>query len=376
MKVHILDAEALQAITPASLAAYAKAEGWRRAEAYGNHSDIYTAEGKPEIVIPRTNGLGDYPSIVEQLIRIYAREAQSDELALYRDLTGADCDVIRVRAAGAEDDGSVAIDAGVDIVARSRDMLLAAACSVISPRPVYRAGANREANEYMQRVRLGQTERGSFVVTLFAPTPPQLLPVQGELHDRSDEPFERQVTHRLIDALEAAKEAVEAANSTDTSGLLKRLVGRGVSANLCEAVAGLIDQSDGLSISLTWALTRPALRPRSHVAFSRSDGGILREIARLNREKESRPDQTLLAYVQKLVRSLDDEEGEVTLKTLIDERNQSVFAILDKEDYALATQAHTNKAFVIATGELHRVRQRWHLRDASISLVPDNDDES
>ena len=43
MKVHILDSDALRAITPAALAAYARTEGWQRVEAYGEHSDSMSA---------------------------------------------------------------------------------------------------------------------------------------------------------------------------------------------------------------------------------------------------------------------------------------------------------------------------------------------
>jgi len=40
-----------------------------------------------------------------------------------------------------------------------------------NPRPSYRAGKVKQAEQHMSRVRLGQTEQGSFVVTLLAPVP-------------------------------------------------------------------------------------------------------------------------------------------------------------------------------------------------------------
>src|SRR5205085_12125014 len=130
---------------------------------------------------------------------------ERDELATYRDLIGADRDVIRVRAFGADDNGSVPLDAGVKIVTQARDMLLAAACAVKSPQPLYRAGANKEAIEYMRRVKLGQTEHGSFVVTLLAPVPPFLEPqFDSTCASLEDEPMERMVTRRLMAALEAS----------------------------------------------------------------------------------------------------------------------------------------------------------------------------
>ena len=126
MKATILDPEALRAIKPIALAFYARSEGWTKCETYGAHADVYVSAGKPEIILPRTEQLGDYPSVVAKLIGIFADVSQRDQLALYRDLSGADRDVVRIRAFGGDDDGSVPIDAGVEIVTHARQLVLAA----------------------------------------------------------------------------------------------------------------------------------------------------------------------------------------------------------------------------------------------------------
>ena len=103
MKTSIQDRDALLAVSPVALSAYARAEGWSKAEAYGDFSDIYVADGLPEIILPRTENLGDYADVVSTLIGIFARVADVDELTLYRDLVTADRDVIRMRAADSDD---------------------------------------------------------------------------------------------------------------------------------------------------------------------------------------------------------------------------------------------------------------------------------
>ena len=96
MRASIRDSEALLAISPAALSAYARAEGWARNGAYGDHADVYAAEEFPEIILPRTQRLGDYAHVVSQLIEIFAQVADMDEISIYRDLVTADRDVIRV----------------------------------------------------------------------------------------------------------------------------------------------------------------------------------------------------------------------------------------------------------------------------------------
>lgn len=147
MRAQILDADALRAISPAALAAFARGEGWAKTEVFGAHADVYAGDDRPEIILPRTDRLADYASAVSRLIAIFAKVVDRDELATYRDLVGADRDVVRVRAFSGDDDGSVSLDAGVKIVAQAREMLLAAACAARAPQALYRAGANREAND-------------------------------------------------------------------------------------------------------------------------------------------------------------------------------------------------------------------------------------
>jgi excisionase family DNA binding protein len=102
MKARILDAEALKAISPGALAAYARGEGWGKTETYGTHADVYTGVQKPEIILPRTDRLADYAAVVSRLIDVFSKVNERDELSTYRDLVGADHDVVRDRRAPGE----------------------------------------------------------------------------------------------------------------------------------------------------------------------------------------------------------------------------------------------------------------------------------
>lgn len=376
MKALLLDPDALRSISPAALSAYARAEGWQKTERYGMHSDVYEVVGRPEVIIPRTSNLGDYPNVVSKLIGIFSAAANRDEFSLYRDLVGADRDVIRVQCLTSSDDGSVEVDAGVRIVSHSRDMLLAAACAAKQPQPLFRAGANRDATDYMRRVRLGQTEHGSFIVTLLAPVPPAFQAVlDPSWPNFSEEPYDRQVTLRLIQALEASRSATESASAGDGLHAFESAVQKGVSANLCEALSEMIDQSNGINISVTWARTRPTPEPQRTVSFSRDDAEILREAARTFKSRHPQAGVTLVGTVNKLSRDQHEVEGLVTLKAVIDSKLQSVRAVFDKSNYHEAVRAHDDKLQVLVSGDLERFGQRWQLTNAEIvALEPEADD--
>jgi hypothetical protein len=376
MKATIEDRDALAAISPSALSAYVRAEGWSSAEKFGDHSDVFVRDKYPELILPGIDTLGDYPDVVSNIIRLLARSENRDEMQVYKDLVVADRDVIRVRAPEADDDGSVRIEAGMGIIQQAHDMLLSAACAAKEPRPTYRAGKIKEASSYMERVRLGQTEQGSFIVALLAPVPPTLeLLVQNELWPSlSVEPFERIVTRRLADGLIAAHSAAELAVRREGLNSFKQVVSRGVSANLCDALAGLIDFGQGLEVSVTWARTRPTPEARRTVEFSKTEAEVYREAARLFRFEEPRSDERLQGYIVSADRDVSKEEGVVTLKTFLDGQPVSIKTQLPPAMYSTALEVHGAKAAVSITGDLVRKGQRWWLDSPRDLLMQDDPD--
>ena len=374
MKVSIQDKKALLAVSPAALSAYARTAGWTKVDTYGEHSDVFMGEGLPEIILPRTAHLGDYARVVSMVIEIFAKVADVDQLALYRDLSMADRDAVRVRAVDGDDSGSVAVSDGIDLLSGARDMILAAACSLQGPQPLYRAGANREAMAYLNRIRLGQTEQGSFAITLLSPviSPPIQQPLFSA-SEYGDDPIERQVTRRLADALAATREATEKTVAGD-AGAFSEAVASGVSANLCEALVKLIEPFSTLDISLVWARTHPRSTARNVVRFASHDAPILCEAARSFRDREPRPDICLLGVVQRLKRGEADTEGTIALRASIDGQNQAVVAVLKQSDYERAIQAHETKSPLVMEGDLERTGQRWRLLNPRIADVILNED--
>ena len=374
MKVSIRDADALQAVTPAALSAYARAAGWSVGERYRKHSDVYVGEGRPEIIIPRTARLGDYANVVAAMIETFAQVADQDELTVYRSLVIADRDVVHLRVAES-DDGSVTLNDGAALIRGARDLLLSAACSLRNPRPFYRAGSNREAVELLGQMRLGQTDQGSFVVTLLTPVVPPPMLTTNQAPDDLNAPIERRMIRRMIEALSATRGLVEQ-TVTGEEGVFGELAAKGVSANLCEALVQIIEPFSTLDVGVSWAQTRPMSVPEALVRFDRADAPLLKETARLFRGRASRANVRLHGFVRRLKRGPADVDGTIRLATDIDGQRQSVVAVLEREDYERAVQAHHDKALVVLTGDLDRVGQRWRLLNPHLeNVISDSEPE-
>ncbi len=360
------------AVSPAALSAYARGAGWRRHESYRAYSDIYISESQPEIVVPRTERLGDYASVVATLIRAFADVAGQDESSVYRSLVTADRDIVRLKVAESED-GSVGLEDGVNLVRGARDLVLSAACSLRAPKPVYRAGANREAGDLLKRMRLGQTDHGSFVVTLLTPVVPPPMPTLFPDEDDPNAPIERRMTRRLVEAVTVARQATERAAAGDESAF-EVTVNSGVSANLCEALVRIIEPFPTLDVGVSWARTRPAASPGAVIRFGRADAALLREAARSLRERAPRPEVRLHGFVRLLKRTEAEDDGTIRLATEIDGQQQSVAAVLAQADYEQAVQAHKDRALVVLTGDLERTGQRWRLLNPHLESVVRDDE--
>lgn len=384
MRVMLQDSDVLKSVDPVALRAYAVSQGWKFVEEYTlndkSFGDIYSfgSDESAEILLPNSSRFADYAAAVAQVIDAMSEVERRDELQILKDIQVSGTDVLRVRATGADDSGAIDVDAGVGLFRSSYDLLLAAACAVGKKKRVYKAGKNAEAAKYMKSVKFGQTEIGSFVVTLLSPVPPLMSGDEqaGLWPEFDQEPFERQVTRVLGDAMEQVQKAVARVNSGHGIEEFERAVDLGVSANLCAATSKLIESGEGLDLSLTWARSRQTPQPRSSFKFGPDDGRILSEAARLLKDKAPRPDEDLTGFVTKLSRSEVQVPGTITIKAIIDEKLTSVTTDLSEEMYAKATAAHADRNTISISGDLVREGQRWKLNNPrDLSVLHENSEE-
>ena len=368
MKVRILDATALSGVNPGALAAYAGSLGWAKVEPYGDVADVWFGEGLPEIVLPRTSLLGDYASVVSRLIGIFSEVSGTDEVATLKDLLEVNHDVIRVRAMQGATNGSIALDTGVEIVSQARAMLLAAVRATLGPRlPVYPTRADKKATDFVKRIRLGQTEHGSFVVTLMAPISPTVATLFDDpWRESRRDPRLRDVIHCLIEALEALKRVADLWHRSSYHWVLEDVVSAGISANLCVAVARLIRRTNRLEVSVAWAMSGEPPLPPARIEFSEIHRRPLEDAAKALRTTAKRPGTRLVGTVHTLRRDRRAIEGVATFKAELEGRIQSVIGVLDGQNYSVAIRAHESGSRVIVVGDLERIGQRWRVTNASV----------
>jgi hypothetical protein len=366
MNVIITDYDLLSSLGIRQLAAYLRSRGWKPAEHYFEMGRIWTAaEGHPRLVLPLYEEVDDYAASIASALATLARYEGRSQSLILRDIDAATKDIIRIRLSGNDaEDGAIPLDEAAHLIEHARDMMMAAACSAVLPKPVFTGRRPTEAVEYVKRVRMGQTERGSFVLTMQSEVPPQLADTES-LSSSTEEPFSRRVTRTLAHSLWDTQTALADALTT---GAMDRFFDAGdsrISANLCDAVAGLSlpGYDRDISIALSWSPTRPVPADvPSLVHFSSDRLPILREIARIWREKATYESFELKGFVVKLEHSKKNT-GVVTVLGVVDGKDQRITVELQGGDHQLAIKAYENRVTFYVEGELEREGTSYRLKN-------------
>ncbi len=374
MRATICDAQALRSVGPIDLTAYLRLGGWREqtrlangAAAVWTRSDAGGAEF--EVLVPSDRNLRDYPVRISEAIATLAVVEERSQLDILSDVTTSSADIVRIPLKlTAAADGTVPIDDGGRVVQHARDMMLAAACAAVERRGYFATRKPTQAVEYVRKVRLGQTERGSYVLTLHSRVPPALQPQMSSAGEQDDdEPFERQVTRTLAQSLAEVRAAAEQAAATADLCAFEQAVRLGVSANLCDAIVGMAGQDDlsDVEVRLTWARTRPGPPQTPHnVVFSADALPVIAEAGRLLKERAPLEVSEVDGFVVHLDHEPDPASpGRITLQGVVEGRLRKISVELRTEDYQQAVEAHRAFEKVRYNGELVREGRTFVLRN-------------
>lgn len=378
MKVKIVDAGVLRSLSPQGVTAWLRARGWHLRETVPDRFFRVqkTIDGTEwEVEVPFSSSLRDYARRMAELLDVVEDAEGIDQPALTRAMSQALTDVVRVRVdSEMTRGGRIPIDQGAALYGHTRDLLLAAACATVEPREAYRSRKPTRAMDYLGGLRYGPPEVGSYVVTVESPVPPELQPPLLDPPPTQDLPFERRVVLTLGHALRAARHAASAAAVTSDITPFVDAVPLGLTANLCDAVAGLLEPFDAarLDIGIGFASSRPARVDPVRVTFDAESAPVLREAARIFKEREPLSDFSVEGVVVKLDSTEPEAGGTAVIFCAVEGQSRKVKVSLDARDYALAIKAHGESHAVSIEGELIRERSGHTLRGArNLRLIDD-----
>jgi hypothetical protein len=390
MSYRNLPEDLLLGLNPSEVRRYAIAEGWQRVEGVNGKIALYQhpKSDLDQLIVPLDPSMDDYGTGMAEVITRLAERSGILPIQILDDLLDSPCDVMRFRLDEPHSrQGSIPLAQSISLLAAAERALLSAACSVIQPQTFHPRLSRAEAEQMVKACRVGQTERGSFVLKIACPLdsvdletpiskPTPLLDKMAKpepepnLHD-VNEPFTRKVTRLLMQSL---GRIVTAIDSDKTDSLLVDQPGQPVlSANLCEALLAMQPTGDRslLGVQTTWSRafkTPPPNEVPGSVLLRADVFPEIEKIAQTLRPTKEPKVSTFVGLVDSLMGSPDPDrrvEGDVTFLLFDADETIKARATLNADDYHIAWQAHGAAGYVSLRGRLIRERRSNRIEEVS-----------
>lgn len=368
---------------PESTVAYLVTKGWTRYSAVPGKFSVWIngIHADAEVMVPATTDTPDYALNLSILLRELERVEGRSQLEILRDILNSGFDIVRLSARSSGTvDGSIRIMDGVTLFQNTRDLLLSAACSTVIKKPVFHSRKPGAALSYMHSARLGQTEHGSYVITILSPISPQTQAAENSLFPA--DPFGRRVVRNLASSVRLTAELAARVEriSSPTMSLFHDSVSHGVSANLCEAIVGLFDvgEPETISLSVSWALTRPVddFDLNRSTILTEMMIPTLREVARSFRARDILENYEVYGPVVKLERAEGSSIGMVTVTSNVEGAVKRVVMSLSEREYEMATNAHKSYRDIKVFGNIVRQGRLLRLQNPSNFAIVDETEDN
>lgn len=366
-------------ILPINCESYLVNKGWRETGKINGVAKFFCKKNDAgilsEVLVPTNVSFKDFNSVVFNLL-IELQDFESRPLEyIANDIILSKYDVFRIVAFKGDTTASLPLEDASTLITKSLSMMASVAQSINNQSSYFQSRRSNEVNDFLRKLRMGHTERGSFIVTIQTPIVPDMrLPgiVEPEI---SEEPFERQVTTRLCSLI---SKATDIAIESDAEALSKSVVS-GLSANFFEALADITDVcgDKGVNMDMTWASIRP-IQQRWNIPTNfnikkelvdnfRFAGQILRQ---------TMPEKAIeiAGYVTTLHRTAGENVGHIKLHDITSDPTRIVSIDLPIDKYEMALKAHKSTQILIVKGDLTKNNRNPSLTNISeFNVVSAND---
>lgn len=360
-------------LAPTDLRDFLRGQGWTLLEqAIRDRLFVleHSAYPRRQLVFPVDAQAPDYRDAVDGVLEKLSGLTGQATTSLIQQVLCVKDDVLRLRVFHDGNDSALPLIFASSLVGSAERLLKSAASTVVRPRAHYPRLGFSEALQLVEKARFGQTEAGSFVIRVECPL--NAMEAQGSLTQDEDVPFVRQVTSTLQRSLFELTSALEADRLDRLVDQLKHSPTPFVSANFCEAVVGMYEESidNSLDVSIDWSPLKAApVGVPSRVRIQRDYFRRIEEVQRELRAVETHRDDYFVGTVERLEGEMGQDgrrSGGVMLSLLLPDEGETIRArvMLSPDDYALADKAHMkNGAYIVVHGRLRPGRQPRQLMD-------------
>lgn len=334
----------------------------------------------PRVVLPVSDQLSDAEDLLEEAEEFLAqqyREEYSQAVATVRLMLSRHLDEVEVRRATSNSAGLIQWQLGNEAVVSTRELLAASAKAASSKKKRFYNAESIIADEFLSQCYMGQTKVGSYVVTALTPAEAS-LPTSASKKKSHPRIEGRLVTETLADSLEAVRDAIAEAKSTNGQiEAFEIAVAAGVSHELLSALEPLTRGTEsGIEIAYFRTanddLSEISRTPRTaEFAFTPEDSLVISR-AREYFEASPQPKPArLTGEVTDLKNSSAEGEHRIKLAARVNGKPKIVTVQLLPEQYDSAMQAHGRGRLFTVIGELEMIKRAAHVRTPERVVIED-----
>lgn len=212
-------------------------------------------ENEFDVIVPLKKTFKDYNIRMQTTINILSDLEGIDEESMINRIKNINMDIVKVRFISSDyEDGSVPLWVANSITKSLYETIIYSASMEENQRLKYHRVSNH-AKEYANKFRFGQTQKGSFIVSLEAKlhTTDEQLALNLE-NDNMEEllvnpPFERKIINRINSTL------LQLDNLIIDDNLFSNEESKMLNVNICEALSELDGIADDLEVEYTFNLS-------------------------------------------------------------------------------------------------------------------------
>jgi hypothetical protein len=353
IRANIVDHDILCNIQTKDVEFYLLKKKWNKVREIAGSIIFDSPDKELRIWVPIDGGFAeDYAVSMGKLLSSLSSHEDRSQIDIVEDFDVFPIgDVIRV---GSEDpldrmSSSLSLYTATRLIEKARQTLIVGASVAATDKDRAYFGSRKPdaAINFINDVRLGQTERGSYIIKVISPLPQELLCTQRTLPSIPEKPpFQRQAVEKTFIGLNSLRDVL---TETYRRGRFcfepfYERISDGVNADLCEAILGKGDERDDmpLNFSVSWSPAFAVNMPENipiKINFEPKYYVYIEEAAKEFRKKE--PEEiSFSGYVVSLHKEHENGDGDITVGTYIDDKRRKIRMTLPSHDYRLAIMAH------------------------------------
>ncbi|MEW5251272.1 hypothetical protein [Microbulbifer discodermiae] len=363
-------------ISPIHLSSYLEQMGWVKDGSIGSKAVVWHRAEKEnyafEVIQPVDIYIRGFTQKIHEAITSISEFEERNPSLVLDDILNFYTDLVKIRVVHNDvEDGSIPLADGVLLIEKSKDLLIASTLSTFKKKKFFSGSRSDDEKNFISKLRLGQTEVGSFIVSLISP-----ITVKSNTEEEIDSTsLTRSVTTNLAKSLSSISSAIEQYSEDQDIFHFEEVVSEGVSANLCDALVGLSGLSKSRSFEVSIKLAGVELDKKNiitHHSFKPSQLPAIESASEYYKGNYVINGYTAFGLVTKMKRIPGDEFGEVTISSKVNDSDKNVTVQLELDDYWDAVHAHESESYVKCSGNLIVTPKTATLAEATRFGVSDN----